>query len=74
MIDSLPTLTPNPDRAARTIARAHARLTHHRQRLAAEERESRRRAVTIERAVGATFCVLYAAAVIFNAIRIMAHA
>jgi hypothetical protein len=74
MIDSLPALTPSPDRAARTIARCHDRLTQQRQRRDTQEREPRRRSLTIERAVGATFCVLYAAVVIFNAIRIMAHA
>ncbi len=69
MIDTLPPLTPNPDRSARVVAKCRAKLEHRRSQIAT----ARRRAAAIERATGAALCVIYTAAVILNAIRIIAH-
>jgi hypothetical protein len=69
VINMLPALTPNPDRGARVVAKCHAKLAQQRRQITA----AKRRAAAIERASAAALCMIYAAAVIFNALRMMAH-
>lgn len=74
MIDTLPPLAPNPDRSARVVARCRATLEQRRNAREAAERLKQRRAVLVERAIGAAFCLAYAAAVVLNALRFLARA
>ncbi len=67
MIDLLPALTPDPERSARVMAQCHAKLASQRRRI------GRARRAAVESATGAALCVIYAAMVIVNAFRMIAH-
>ncbi|HUQ89941.1 MAG TPA: hypothetical protein VM096_20430 [Vicinamibacterales bacterium] len=58
MIDELPILVPDRTRAARVVSQCHKRLR-------------RDPPVTIERAITAGFCAVYAMSVLANALRVL---
>ena len=64
MIEQLSTLTPNPARTGRAIARCHKRLAAHRRRL-----ESRKNGVAY-RNLAAGFALIYFAAIAIRALSV----
>jgi hypothetical protein len=71
VIDTLPLLTPDASRSTRVVARCHEKLERRRRRIEGAQRQPRPRTMTIERAIAGAFCVIYAAAVISNALRVL---
>jgi hypothetical protein len=59
MSESLPLLTPNASRGARTIARCHDRLATRRRRIEARTRPSNPRTIVAERLFISGLCVVY---------------
>ena len=66
MIEQLPSLTPNPDRHARTLARCHAMLDRRRADANATARYA------IERNALLLFGAFYLSALALNAMRVLA--
>jgi len=59
MIETLPLLTSDASRRAKTIARCHDRLAAQRRKVEARNRASGARALGAERLLAAGFCVAY---------------
>ncbi len=72
MIETLPLLTPDPERGERTLARCHQRLARRRQKLEADGNRADSRYLAVERVVVCGLCVVYISAVAFAAIQILA--
>ena len=72
MIETLPLLTPDPQRSARTIARCHERLARRGNRLAlATGARHTARSGAVERALIGIFCVVYLSGVALVAIEVL---
>ena len=69
--DGLLTLTPDASRGARVVARCHEKLQRRRRRIEASQRQPGPRTMRIERTIAGGFCLIYATAVISNALRVL---
>ena len=72
MIETLPPLTPDAQRATRTVARAHERLARRRGRRTAAGARPNTRYLAVERALLGAFCVIYISSVAVVAIEMLA--
>jgi hypothetical protein len=70
VIETLPLLTPNAERSARTIAGCHARLARRRKRIEAVK-HANTTYLAVERAFIGGLCVIYMSAVVLVAIRML---
>ena len=68
MIEQLPLLTPDAERAERVAARCRATLARHRHRLTATAVPPGPKRLALERAVVLSFCVVYLSAVFLTAL------
>ena len=73
MIESLPLLTPDAQRGARTIARCHRRLARRRQHLEAAAGRAHARYLAVERVLVLGLCVIYISGVAILAIQILSR-
>ncbi len=71
MIESLPLLTPDAQRGARTIARCHRRLTRRRQQLEGAASRANARYLAVERVLVLGLCVIYLSGVAILAIQML---
>ena len=71
MIETLPLLTPNPQRCDRTLAQCHERLARRRNGRHTSGGRDTARYVTIERALIGGLCVIYISAVAGVAIQML---
>ena len=71
MIESLPLLTPNAQRGARTIARCHQRMGRRRKQLESAVTRTNATYLALERALILGFCVLYMSDVALLAIQML---
>ena len=69
MIETLPLLTPDPQRTNRTIARCHKRLARRRKRT--EAARTSFRYLALERAIIGGLCVIYLSGVAVVAIQVL---
>ena len=72
MIETLPLLTPDPQRTTRILARCHERLAHRHKRAQAAARRTRSRYLAVERALFGCLCVMYIAGVALVAFQVLA--
>ena len=73
MIENLPSLSPNPSRAARTVARCHDRMALHRRRLESAATPSPR-GTSVERILVGGVSVIYLAAVAAVVLQVLMRA
>ncbi len=71
MIESLPLLTPDAQRGARTIARCHRRLARRRQHLETAASRATARYLAVERVLVLGLCVIYLSGVAILAIQML---
>ena len=71
MIETLPLLTADAHRGARTIARCHRRLARRRQHLEAAASLANARYLAVERVLVLGLCVIYISGVAILAIRML---
>ena len=71
MIETLPLLTPDPQRSKRTVERCHARLAHRHRRLAADAARPDARYLAVERVLVGSLCVIYMAGVARVAVEVL---
>ncbi len=69
MSETLLTLTPDPARGAKTLARCHGKLAVRRRRSEARNRRSYRRILTTERLLLTGLCVVYLISMAGNILR-----
>lgn len=69
MIETLPLLTPDPQRSERTIARSHEQLARRHKR--AEAARTNTRYLAVERAIIGGLCVIYISGVALVAIQVL---
>lgn len=72
MIETLPILTPDPERTMRTAERCRARLSRRRKHLAADGKRLNARYLAVERVLVGSLCVIYMASVALVAIDMLA--
>jgi hypothetical protein len=71
MTETLPPLTPDPARGARTMARCHARLEAHRRKIEERARTPHPKAIAAERLVLAGACFAYLVSMVGNLLRLI---
>ena len=71
MIETLPLLTPDGQRSARTLARCHERLARRRKRLPSADKPARTTYLVVERALIIAFCVIYMSGVVVIAFQML---
>ena len=71
MIETLPLLTPNPERSARTIDRCHKRLARRRKPMVTDTSGPYSTYLAVERAVIGGLCVIYISGVALIAIHVL---
>lgn len=71
MIDDLPLLTPDPQRAARTRARCHQALEARRQRFEGRDRQASPNTAMANYVVLAGMCVAYLMSMAANLVRLI---
>ena len=71
MIETLPLLTPDGQRGARTLARCHERLAHRRKRLRSAGKRVNTTYLAVERALIIAFCVIYMSGVVLIAFQML---
>lgn len=71
MIETLPLLTPDPQRSARTIARCHDRLARRKRLAPVTGAKPNRRYDAVECALMGIFCVFYLSGVVRVAIEVL---
>ncbi len=73
MIETLPLLTPDAPRGARTIARCHRRLSRRRQHMEAAASRADARYLAVERVLVLGLCVIYLSGVVILAIQMLSR-
>jgi hypothetical protein len=73
MIGTLPLLTPDATRGARTIARCHQRLARRRQHLETAASRANARYLVVERVIVLGLCVIYISGVAILAIQMLSR-
>ena len=71
MIQTLPFLTPNPQRCERTLAHCHERLVRRRKRRNTTGGRSNMTYLAVERALVGVLCVVYIAGVALVAMQVL---
>jgi hypothetical protein len=71
MIETLPLLTPDPERTRRTAARCRERLSRRSRRLVADGTRPDARYLAVERVLVGSLCVVYMAGVALLAIEVL---
>ena len=71
MIETLPRLTPDRERSARTLARCHKRLARRRKRLPSADTRANATYLAVERALLIAFCVIYMSGVVLIAFQML---
>jgi len=71
MIETLPLLTPDYQRGARTLARCHERLARRRKRLPSAVKRANTTFAIVERALIIAFCVIYMSGVVLIAFQML---